>query len=152
MLPALSLSIGSAISNLCGFVAHYPRFAQAVPILLLCAALGWPIYAMRGIFFYASAVEVCQTLYSGNPFVEAIAIAKYLRDRTNPDDQIAILGSEPEIYFYARRHSSTGYIYTYSLVEEQKYAPEMQREMIAEIELTKPKYLIVVGIGASWLA
>jgi hypothetical protein len=25
----------------------------------------------------------------------------------------AILGSEPETYFYAHRHSATGYIYTY---------------------------------------
>jgi len=27
--------------------------------------------------------------------------------------RIAVLGSEPQIYFYSRRHSATGYIYIY---------------------------------------
>jgi hypothetical protein len=36
-------------------------------------------------------------------------------------------------------------------MEPQSYAGEMQREMIREIELTKPKYLISVEISASWL-
>ena len=152
VLPALSLLAGVAVSNLCRFSGSYPGFVQATPILLLCGALGWPVYRTRTIFFRLSPVEVCQTIYSGNPFVEAISVAKYIHDRTNPADRIAVLGSEPEIYFYAQRHSATGYIYTYGLVEEQKYALKMQREMIDEIELSKPKYLIVVGIGASWLA
>ena len=104
------------------------------------------------LFYQSQPVEACQTIYSGNPFVESIKIAQYLRDRTSPSDQIAVLGSEPEIYFYAHRHSATGYIYTYGLVEGQPYALQMQREMVHEVELAHPKYLVVVGIGASWLS
>jgi len=44
------------------------------------------------------------------------------------------IGSEPEIYFYAQRHSATGYIYTYALMEEHKYAHAMPEEMEREIE------------------
>ena len=46
---------------------------------------------------------------------------------------MAVLGSEPEIYFLARRHSATGYIYTYGLMEAQPFARRMQDEMIREI-------------------
>jgi hypothetical protein len=46
--------------------------------------------------------------------------------------RIADLGSEPEIYFYAHLHSATGYIYTYGLMDEQKYAWTMQRETIRD--------------------
>ena len=65
--------------------------------------------------------------------------------------QLRVLGSEPEIYFYSHRHSATGYIYTYGLMEPQKYAQQMQQEMIREIEGARPKYLISVAMGYSWL-
>ncbi len=74
-----------------------------------------------------------------------------MREHTGPDDTIAVLGSEPQVYFYAQRHSATGYIYTYSLMEPQKYAQQMQQEMMREIESARPKYLISVAMSYSWL-
>jgi len=56
-----------------------------------------------------------------------------------------------EIYFYAARHSATGYIYTYGLMEEQRYASRMQLEMMGEIERAKPEYLVKIMVPASWL-
>jgi hypothetical protein len=152
LLPALSLLTGVAVNELNGLAAGYPLVVRFLPVLLLSATLGWPIYQARKVFFYLSPVEACQTIYSGNPFVESVTVAQYIRDRTSPGDQIAVLGSEPQIYFYAHRHSATGYIYTYEMVEQQKYAAQMQQEMISEIEAAMPKYLVVVGIGSSWLS
>lgn len=106
--------------------------------------------AERQFYFEASAAEACRIAYGSNPFPESIRIAEYLRDHSSPGDTIAILGSEPQIYFYSRRHSATGYIYTYALMEAQGYAPQMQEEMINEIELARPRYLISVAIGSSW--
>ena len=68
-----------------------------------------------------------------------------------PQDLVAVLGSEPEIYFYSQRHSATGYIYTYPLVEEQPYASVMQSEFIREIESAAPEFLVYVLIDRSWL-
>ena len=90
-------------------------------------------------------------VYGDSPFPESFRIADYLREHTSPDDKIAVLGSEPEIYFYSRRHSATGYIYTYPLMEPQKYARRMQEEMIREIEQRNPKYLVSVVMNDSWL-
>ena len=86
-----------------------------------------------------------------SPFPESVRIADYLREHTTVDDTIAVLGSEPEIYFYSHRHSATGYIYTYPLMEPQKYARQMQEEMIREIERANPKYLVSVAMNDSWL-
>ena len=36
-------------------------------------------------------------------------------------------------------------------MEPQKYAQQMQEEMISEIELARPKYLISVAMDDSWL-
>jgi Dolichyl-phosphate-mannose-protein mannosyltransferase len=150
LLPAVSLLVGIAVSKLRHF--SHPNLARLVPMLTLCAALGWPIYHSRSIFFNLSPVQVCQAIYPGNPFVESVRVAQYLQSRTTPSDQIAVLGSEPEIYFYAHRHSATGYIYTYGLVEGQPYAVQMQRELVKEVELSRPQYFVVVGVGGSWLA
>jgi hypothetical protein len=35
-------------------------------------------------------------------------------------------------------------------MEAQSYARRMQEEMIREIELARPRYLVSVAIGASW--
>ena len=87
-------------------------------------------------------------------------ISRYLHEHMTDSDTLAVLGSEPEIPFYSRRHSATGYIYTYGLMEvkpsaegvkPQPLAETMQREMIAEIEEKKPKYIMVVDCRCSWL-
>ena len=87
-----------------------------------------------------------------NPFPESMKIGDYLRAQTTPSDAIVVLGSEPQIYFYAQRRSATGYIYTYGLMEPQPYAHQMQEEMIHEIETARPKFLVLVVVGKSWLA
>jgi hypothetical protein len=86
-----------------------------------------------------------------NPFAEAIEVGDYIRTFSDERSRIAVVGSEPEIYFYAHRHSATSYIYTYSLVEDQPYARRMQNEMISEIVQANPEYLVFAGIPTSWL-
>jgi Dolichyl-phosphate-mannose-protein mannosyltransferase len=150
ILPAVSLLCGVAISTLSDFVASRGRLVRFTPVLLFCIALSQPILAARQFYFEVSDPEACRIAYGSNPFPESVRIAEYLRDHSSPSDTIAILGSEPQIYFYSRRHSATGYIYTYALMEAQSYARQMQEEMINEIELARPRYLISVAIGASW--
>src|SRR5262249_3545867 len=65
--------------------------------------------------------------------------------------RIAIVGSEPEIYFLANRRSVTGYIYTYGMMEPQQFASQMQEEMIREIEAAKPEFVVLVYVNFSWL-
>jgi len=64
---------------------------------------------------------------------------------------VAVLGSEPEIYFYAKRHSATGYIYTYPLMEPQPFARTMQQDMAREIESARPEFIVNVPYAASWI-
>ena len=138
----------TTVSDLAARRNSLVRFA---PLLLFCAALGQPILAARKFYFEFSPVEASRIFYGVNPFPESVRIAEYLRDHTEADDTIAVLGSEPQIYFYSKRHSATGYIYTYELMEPQSYARQMQEEMIQQIESARPKYLIWIGVPASWL-
>jgi hypothetical protein len=151
VLPAVSLLAGVAISKLTGILASRTIVIRFVAPLLFAIALIQPILLDKKIFFQVSSNQACGMIYPQNPFLESVRIADYIREHTEPNDTIAVLGSEPEIYFYSHRHSATGYIYTYGLMEPQKYAHQMQQEMIHEIEDAHPKYLISVAMPYSWL-
>jgi hypothetical protein len=83
--------------------------------------------------------------------VESVKIGRYIREHSAADARIAVLGSEPQIYFYAHRRSASGFIYMYDLVQSNNYAGQFQREMIGEIEAARPEYLVVVNVPTSWL-
>jgi hypothetical protein len=151
MLPAVSLLIGVAIGELSDFLRRRITALRFVPIVLLGVALSIPILRYARIFFEASPVEVCRIIYPESPFVESVKIGDYLREHSSPDDTVAVLGSEPQVYFYSHRRSATGYIYTYGLMEPQNYAEQMQKEMMREIEHASPKYLVSVPMFDSWL-
>jgi hypothetical protein len=93
---------------------------------------------------------VSKTTYPREPFPESLEIARYIKEQTSRNDRIAVIGSEPQIYFYSDRRSATGYIYTFALMERQPYALRMQQEMIREIESAEPVLFILVEIGSSW--
>ena len=151
LLPAIALFAGVAINNISSVLHRQITTVRFLPLLLLASCAAFLVFAQRDLFFRLSPVEVSHTIYAGNPFPEAIKVAEYVRDHTDSSDTIAVAGSEPEIYFYSHRHSATGYIYTYPLMERQKYARQMQSEMIHEIESAQPKYLISISMSLSWL-
>ena len=161
IFPAISLLAGLAVANLVR-ASRLPSSSnriqdacaallRIVPLLVFGAALSLPILFAKKFFFEAAPVEVCRMIHGSNPFPESVRVADYLREHSSPDDTIAVLGSEPQIYFYSKRHSATGYVYAYGFMEAHKYARQMQQEMIREIERARPKYLISVGIYTSWL-
>jgi 4-amino-4-deoxy-L-arabinose transferase-like glycosyltransferase len=101
-------------------------------------------------FFTKSTLEVSKMLYPVCVFNESIPVAKYIKQNTDPNDKIFVLGSEPQIYFYANRKSATGYVYMYDLFFSHKYALNFQKEMAAEISKNQPKYIIFVQEASGW--
>jgi hypothetical protein len=150
VLPAICLLVGVAAASASNFCSRLARPLSFLPIAIfvVCSRVALsgqlPLLSQR-------PSDVLRMIYGPNPFTEAVRVAEYLQEHTNPTDTIAILGSEPEIYFYAHRHSATGYIYTYPLMEPQRYAVQMQHEMMREIEAARPKYLVFVSVTTSWL-
>ena len=152
LLPVVSLLIGAAASGeLLQQTSSQPRRFPQIATYLLIFAFVFGFYNERKYFFNFNPLEVSRAVYGANPFPEALQVASYLKAHTTTTDRIAVLGSEPEIYFYADRLSATGHIYMYGLMEDHPLAGRMQEEMIREIEVAKPKYVIVVNVDASWL-
>jgi multidrug transporter EmrE-like cation transporter len=141
VLPAMALLVGAA--------ATMPRSAMA--LWLVAGALSYSVVRQSDYLFRMTPDEICAAEYGRNPFPEAIPVADYIRTHTSAGERIVVLGSEPEIYFYAERRAVTPYVYVYPLVENQPLAPLMQADFIRDVESAKPEYLVVVNVSASWL-
>ena len=153
LLPALSLLAG-AVPYATGrllLLRHAGSYWSILPVLVWMAAASAGMYQERDYLFTLSPPEASRKIYGANPFPEAPQVADYLKRHTAPGDQIAVLGSEPQILFYADRISATGYIYMYGLMEDQPYAERMQMRMIEEIEQARPKYIVYANVAVSWL-
>ena len=153
-LPAAALLSGVGI-NMIANMLSFTRFRgikNSLPIFIAVFCLAISVYQQRTFLFQMTPLQASRSTYGLNPFPEALEISKFIKSHSNKNDQIAILGSEPEILFYSRRISASGYIYMYPLMEIQPFALQMQKEMVLEIESAKPKYLIFVNISSSWLA
>ena len=86
-------------------------------------------YGWERDFFFELPLGQANVLINGtNPFPESVKIGDYIREHSNPDDKIAVLGSEPQIYFYSKRLSATGYIYTYGLMERGRMPARCKRK------------------------
>ena len=153
LLPAVALLAGVAVSAMGQFLSdrRMPSVVKILPSLVMTASLLGPIILLSDFFFRATPVQACRMMYGVNPFPESVEIAEYIKNHSTKDDKIAVIGSEPQICFYANRKSATGYIYVYGLMEPQDYASKMQVDMIHEIEKARPKYAVFVNVPTSWL-
>jgi hypothetical protein len=154
VLPAFALLVGMSVAALQS--SWRPPWLRDVfkslPVIAFGLVLSWMIFYQAQTFFQSPAMPVRRdTAFIPNPFVEAIAAAKLVRENSTADARIAVIGSEPEIYFYAQRRSATGYIYTYALMELQPHALDMQHDMAREIETNRPEFLVQVPFYLSWL-
>jgi len=152
LIPAIALLIGALIQRISDVLALRASFLSFIPVAAFTAFFAWEIVNQRNFFFIMTPTEACRSLYGFQPFPEAIVLATHIQEHSNPDARITVLGSEPEIYFYARRRSATGYVYTYPLAENQPFADQMRVQMQKEIEAGQPQYIVQVRSWASWLS
>lgn len=153
-LPAIALLAGIAIDYAGRLITEKFKIkiiGIALPLIILFFLFNTTF--SKGKFYYSAEnpVMLCKAIYGTNPFTESVEIANYIKANSNDTDKIAVLGSEPQIPFYANRKSATGHIYTYGLMEIHEYNLKMQEEMISEIEKNKPLFLVFCNVSYSWL-
>lgn len=142
LLPAVALGV----AKLADTVQWSWKWFWLVLVLLIGSAALFEQWRLYG----RSPTEVARLVYGRNPFPEAVEIGRYLLEHSKPEDRVAVIGSEPEIYFYARRRAATGFVYTYPLMELHPFARAMQQQMQREIESARPRFLVLVHVPTSW--
>jgi hypothetical protein len=152
LAPSAALLVGVAATECRAYAVTRPaqRAVGAVFVTAVVLGLAQSVWAQREILFRASPIEVSRAIYRASPFPEALEVGRYLRERSDPTDTIGVLGSEPEIPFYAGRRSASRHIYMYPLMDRRPSARAMQQELIDEIERARPSYVVYVRSDSSW--
>jgi hypothetical protein len=154
LLPAVALCTGAGALAIGEIAARYTGWSKAIQFAIL---IGVAAFSVAGVFSTDRALATLspegfsRLVYGGNPFPESLKVAEFIRENTKPEDRIAVLGSEPQICFYAHRRSATEHIYMYGLMEPQPFALRMQEELIAQVEKSEPPILVLATAQTSWL-
>ncbi|HNR71606.1 MAG TPA: hypothetical protein PLV05_04055 [Verrucomicrobiota bacterium] len=155
VLPALAWLSGVAVSRGLYLLKHDRTIELflAIPMLgLFALGLGAALIGHGAVWFTLPVDQAMRSIFGSTLFAETARVADYLKTHAPSDARIAVLGSEPEIYFQARRRAATGHIYMYPLTETTPYALKLQEDLIAEIERVRPAYVVYVDNPFSWLA
>ncbi len=153
LLPAASICAGVAmhflIEMLCKKKNITTKIVLFMSVAFFCTSIS--IYHQKEFLLEMTPLQAFRSIYSINPFPESVIIGQYIKAHTKENDKIAVIGSEPQIYFYSGRPASTGFVYMYPLMENHEFALQMQKKMIYEIESNPPEYIIFLRHQLSWL-
>ncbi len=154
LFPILSLLTGVAVSRSLFLVKWDRTIELFLGVPVLAGFLIGTIASVLGhgsLWFSLSPVQAVREIYGTTLFTEARNVASIVHAHVPKGHAIAVLGSEPEIYFYSHRHSATSYIYMYPLAEVQLYALRMQAEVIDQLTKNSADLVVFVDDYHSWL-
>lgn len=96
----------------------------------------------KSYYFKPNYDRILRAVYGNNPFPESMVIANYINNNSKPEDQIVVMGSEPQIYFYTHKKCPSRHAYFAAIVDNIPEHKQWQREFVADIEKAKPRYFI----------
>lgn len=137
LLPAVAALSAAAIAGV-----GAARAAPTWRIAGVGALAVVPLAAVAIGFWRIDPAEASRRIYPGNYFDAMPAIAAEVASQTSPTDRVFVFGSEPEIYFYARRISASRYIFLFPLFGGFSNVEQRQAEVIAEVEAARPAAIV----------
>jgi hypothetical protein len=100
------------------------------------------INANKSYYFHPNYTGILRAVYGNNPFPESMEIANYINQNAKPEDNIVLIGSEPQIYFYTKKKAPSRHAYFTAVVNSGEKPKIWQKEYIAGIEKVKPRYIV----------
>lgn len=87
--------------------------------------------------------------HSVPPFHIAEEVGRYLAERTEPGEPILVVGSEPEVYYFADRPCVGRMQYTYPLAGPYTYTAAMREQFFDRWGRERPRYVVWVPLMPS---
>lgn len=150
------------------FYPHY--FVFLLPVLVVGAGLGattllgssrsacvrWGLVAMVGVAFALNVRFLCMPVsdvllisYGYQPFVKAKVVGDFLRQSGLAGRSAFIIGSEPQIYYYAGLRAVSRYYYLYPLVGDTPHHEAARRQVLDDLHRNLPDLMIFVNFPLS---
>jgi hypothetical protein len=124
-----------------------------IPLLLIIVPVYLHLKGMSRYYFKPNLTQVLRSVYGSNPFPESKIIADKLNSVMTEKDQIAVFGTEIQMYVYTNKKSPSRFAGSGALLEfPVKQSNDWQREFMADVEKAKPRFLVFFNHPISWMA
>ncbi|MES2568261.1 MAG: glycosyltransferase family 39 protein [Bacteroidota bacterium] len=143
-IPGLSIVTGLTSFAIISLINKYLKIENLKYVYLgIFAILTYThITKLKNYYFKPNYERILRTVYGNNPFPESMEVANWINLNAKPEDNIVLLGSEPQIYFYTKKKSPSRHAYFAAIVDNVPQHKEWQREFVKDVEKAKPKYLV----------
>ena len=152
LLPAAALCTGVGVSAVKQALRErrFGRLVVWLPVLYFALVFAISVRGQYKTYFHLDPVSLNKKIFDRDPFLEAVGVGNYIQAHSAEGDTIGVFGSEPEICFYSARHCASSYLYTYPLMEKQKYAEQMRHDMMQQVQDARPSFLVYADVARSW--
>jgi len=100
------------------------------------------VIALKSYYLKPNYDKILRAVYGTNPFPEDMEIAKFINANSKPQDNIVLIGSEPQIYFYTNKKCPSRHAYFTALVNNIPQHKAWQQEFIKDVEKAQPRYFV----------
>lgn len=135
---------GDYLWELCKRPVKGNIFKIAFFILYLWVFLS-PLLLIFKTYYGVTPEEISRKTYGPQAFFMAQPIARYIEKESIPGDTLYILGTEQEIYFYAKRKCATPFITMYSLTYSFGDPKKRQEIVAAALKNAPPRFILVIN-------
>lgn len=146
MIPGLAIVAGLTYQSIIGIIQKYFNLTNVRYQYIYLGIFGLLTFnhvsGLKSYYYHPNYERILRTVYGNNPFPESMEIANYINANSKPEDNIVLLGSEPQIYFYTKKRCPSRFAYFTALVNNTAYHKEWQREFTADVEKAKPKFVV----------
>jgi dolichyl-phosphate-mannose-protein mannosyltransferase len=151
LLPAAALCTGIAVESAQEELRRRKAgWLTALPPLYFAIVYIIALHGQLTTFFRLDPIALSRKIHYDQPYADAVTVADFIKARSNPSDEIGIVGSEPEICFYTHLRCASSYLYVFPLIEQQRFARQMQDDFMRELESTRPRFLIYEDDERAW--
>lgn len=146
IIPGLSILAGLAYTGIINFTQNTLNIKRPqIKYVYLSVFLVFTIKhasALKSYYFHPNYERILRSVYGSNPFPESMEIANYIGANSKPEDQVVLIGSEPQIYMYLNKKCPSRHAYFAALVADFPQHKEWQREFVKDVEKADPRYLV----------
>ncbi len=153
LLPALALLIAAFFYQLEQWIARAIPRINWRPVMagLMAAVLLAPVARNSPTLFNGDHDRILRTIFPGNPYPEDKVLAQFISERIQTEDQIAILGSEPQYYVYLDKKAPSKHFYMAFTMRPIPQSEGWQQEALDSIISQKPRYIVFNFVEYSWM-
>lgn len=126
----------------------------------IAKSLGLPfgvLFLLIGVAFSSThwlktdSNTLMRNMFGGNPFVEDQLFARMIEAQIQPNETVAVMGSEPQIYVYLNRKAPSRHFYTAFLSRSHRFTDAWQEEALEGLKTEKPGYVVFNIVPMSWM-